>query len=64
MSNESAELKAQVAQERGEIEAAPKVLPRPMVGRCGVCGRPARNLTRYSIVGGVERFKGECCSWA
>jgi hypothetical protein len=56
-------LNAQISRERGDIESAPVVKLGPPVGRCGVCGRPARTLSPYEVVDGTTRYKGECCRW-
>lgn len=50
-----------IAKEKAELDAAPRVTPGPVLGRCHWCGRVSRSLTRVEVVNGVERMKGECC---
>lgn len=60
------ELDDQVAQEKAEIENAPKVplsqfQPTQYAGRCSFCGQPSMNLIYVDSMHGQERFRGDCC---
>lgn len=50
-----------IAKEKVELDAAPPAQLGPFLGRCHWCGRVARTLTLVEVVGGAERYKGECC---
>lgn len=55
-------LDVQVALEKTQIENAPKVPLSGNVGICNWCGRVAQNLVPVELIGGVMRYKGECCN--
>lgn len=62
----SDELEAQIAQEKAELDNAPKVpvsqyQPTVYSGRCSFCGQPAMNLIYVDAMHGTERFRGDCC---
>jgi len=58
----ASDLLAQIAREKAELEAAPKVTPGPNVLRCHFCGRVTPTLTFVETVHGFDRMKGECCA--
>lgn len=55
------DLKKQAAEEKAQIENAPKVIVGPSIGRCHFCGRLAQVLKPVETINGRTRYKGECC---